>query len=108
MTLTEFMLCVAAVCCSSASQLCVKGASKRVHTLPGVLLLGAGGGLMFVSMLIAVWVLRTLQLSQLVPFAAGAYILVPLGGVAFFGEKVNKSFWFGVSVILLGVLLTLF
>lgn len=108
MTPTEFLLCFAAVCCSSASQLCVKGASKRVRTLFGMLLLGVGGALMLVSMLIAVWVLRTLQLSQLVPFAAGAYILVPLGGVVFFGEKVNKSFWFGVSVILLGVLLTLF
>ncbi|MEN5158182.1 hypothetical protein [Achromobacter spanius] len=63
---------------------------------------------MLVSMLIAVWVLRTLQLSQLVPFAAGAYILVPLGGVVLFAEKVNKSFWFGVGLILFGVLLTLF
>jgi undecaprenyl phosphate-alpha-L-ara4N flippase subunit ArnE len=71
------------------------------------MLLGVSGLLMLFSMLVAVWVLRTIQLSQLVPFAAGAYVLVPLGGRAIFNEQLHPRLWFGVIAIMGGIYLTL-
>jgi undecaprenyl phosphate-alpha-L-ara4N flippase subunit ArnE len=61
---------------------------------------------MMFSMLVAIWVLRTVQLSQLVPFAAGAYIFVPLGSHFFFGENLTPRFWLGVVSIMIGICLT--
>ncbi len=60
---------------------------------------------MLFSMLAAIWVLRTVQLSQLVPFAAGAYVLVPVGSRLFFGEYLLPRFWVGVASIVIGVYL---
>lgn len=84
MTTVELILCIVAVMASSTSQLCIKFASSRISTFSGLSALGAGGILMIFSVLAAIWVLRTVQLSQLVPFASCAYILVPLGGRFFF------------------------
>lgn len=62
---------------------------------------------MLFSILVAIWVLRTVQLSQLMPFAAGAYILVPLGSCLFLGEHLKPRFWLGVASILVGICLSL-
>lgn len=105
MTTFELLLCVVAVMASSASQLCLKFASNRIMTLNGLCTLGAGGLLMLFSILVAIWVLRTIQLSQLMPFAAGAYVLVPFGGRLFFGEYLIPRFWLGVVSIVIGIYL---
>jgi len=101
------MLCVIAVMASSASQLCLKVASSQIRTLTGLSALGIGGLLMLFSMLVAIWVLRTVQLSQIVPFAAGAYILVPVGCCLFFGEHLTPRFWLGVTSIMMGIYLAI-
>jgi drug/metabolite transporter (DMT)-like permease len=106
MTTFELLLCIVAVIASSASQLCLKFASNRIMTFGGLCTLGAGGVLMLFSILVAIWVLRTIQLSQLTPFAAGAYVLVPVGGRLFFGEYLLPRFWLGVVSIMIGVYLT--
>lgn len=106
MTIFELMLCITAVLASSCSQLCIKVASGQIRTFKGFYVLGVGGGLMLFSILAAIWVLRTIQLSQLVPFAAGAYVLVPLGSRLFFGEHLAPRFWVGVTSIIIGVYLT--
>jgi undecaprenyl phosphate-alpha-L-ara4N flippase subunit ArnE len=93
-----------AVVSSSAAQLCIKGAAGRLVSVGGLVLFGISGLLMATSMIVAVCVLRTLSLSQLVPFAAAAYILVPLGGRWVFRENLLPSFWFGVAAIIVGVL----
>lgn len=90
---------------SSTSQLCIKVASTRLGTLKGLCILGVAGLQMLFSMLVAIWVLRTIQLSQLMPFAAGAYILVPLGSHFFFGEQLKPRFWPGVASIMIGICL---
>jgi undecaprenyl phosphate-alpha-L-ara4N flippase subunit ArnE len=69
-------------------------------------LLIVGSILMSFSMVAAIWVLQTLRVSQLIPFAAGAYILVPLGGRLFFKEAVPRRFWLGVMSIIVGIVLT--
>lgn len=75
-------------------------------TFHGLCILGAAGFLMLFSMLVAMWVLRTIQLSQLIPFAAGAYVLVPVGGKLFLGEHLKPQFWLGVVCIMIGISLT--
>ena len=75
-------------------------------TFSGLCTLGVGGLLMLFSILVAIWVLRTIQLSQLTPFAAGAYVLVPVGGRLFFGEYLIPRFWLGVFSIMIGIYLT--
>lgn len=106
MTTVELILCIVAVMASSASQLCIKFASSQIKTFKGLFTLGSGGLLMLFSVLVAIWVLRTVQLSQMVPFAAGAYILVPLGSHFFFGEYLRPRFWLGVTSIMVGICLT--
>lgn len=106
MTVGELSLCLVAVFSSSTSQLCIKMASGTFQTFRGLLLLAISVFLMLFSVLILVWILRTIQLSQVIPFAAAAYILVPLGGQAFFNEHVPPRFWLGVASILVGVYLT--
>lgn len=105
MTLFELSLCILAVCSSSVAQLGLKVAATQGARSRALLLVGASGGMMFFSLLVAVWVLRTIQLSQLIPFAALAYVLVPLLGNRFFGETLDRRFWLGVGLIILGILI---
>ncbi|MDR2925938.1 MAG: hypothetical protein LBU76_08360 [Azoarcus sp.] len=62
---------------------------------------------MLASMLIVVMVLRTVPLSALVPFAALAYVTVPLASMLIFKEVTGKRFWLGTLCIIIGVIFTL-
>lgn len=106
MTAVELSLCLGAVVTSSVSQLCIKTASRQPRTARGLLFLGASGLFMLSSILVVIWVLRTIQLSELLPFAAAAYILVPLGGAMLFNEQLRPRFWLGVASIMVGIFLT--
>lgn len=107
MTAFEFFLCILAVFSSSASQLFIKLASQHPLSTQGLLALSAGGLLMLFSMLVFVWILRSFQLSQVVPFAGGAYVLVPIGSSLFFKDQLRPRFWIGVTLILIGIYLTI-
>ena len=52
------------------------------------------------------WLLQRIPLTTAYPFAALAFVLVPLGGWLFFDESVNLKYVGGVALILSGVLLT--
>ena len=52
------------------------------------------------------WLLQKIPLTTAYPFAALAFVLVPLGGVLFFNESVNLKYIGGVTLILGGVVLT--
>lgn len=52
------------------------------------------------------WLLQKIPLTTAYPFAALAFVLVPLGGWLFFDESVNLKYVGGVSLILAGVILT--
>ena len=105
MTAGEVALCLAAVVSSSASQLCMKAASVAGVPLRRLLLIAVGIGCQLGAVVVAVLVLRTLTLSQLVAFAALAYILVPLGGHFAFGERLTAPFWLGAGLIIGGILI---
>ena len=104
MSLIELLLCIVAVVASSTSQLFIKSVASQGISLKSLYVFGVAGILMLFSIIIAVWVLRTIQLSQLLPFAALAYVLVPLGGNMFFNEYLQPRFWAGVILIVFGVI----
>ena len=104
---SEYILCLTAVVASSASQLCLKVAARDILSVTGAIYVLVASIFMLFSMLVAYWVLREIRLNELVPFAALAYILVPLGGVILIGEEVGPSFWVGSATIIAGILLTI-
>lgn len=107
MSPAELGLCTAAIACSSVSQLFMKGAAMSDARAQRLLRLGVAGGLQLLSIGLAVLALQTLRLSQIVPFAAGTYLLVPLGSRHLFGERLVPLFWVGACFIIVGILLTL-
>lgn len=107
MSPVELGLCVSAIACSSVSQLFMKGAAISDARTQRLLRLGAAGGLQLLSIGLAVLALQTLRLSQIVPFAAGTYLLVPLGGRYLFGERLLPLFWVGAGCIIVGIMFTL-
>lgn len=106
MSPTELGLCLTSLVCSSVSQLFMKGAALPGSSLRRLARLGAAGSLQLLSMGLVVLALQTLPLSQLVPFAAGAYLLVPLGSRQLFGECLHRRFWVGALLIVSGILCT--
>lgn len=105
MTNSEFAMCAMAVLNSSVAQILMKvaagGTSARSYAFLFVSI-----ALQCVSVLFAVLVLRNIALSQLIPFAALAYVLVPMGSSLVFKEQLNLRFWGGSLLIVCGVVLT--
>ncbi|MEH6627072.1 MAG: hypothetical protein V7739_11540 [Motiliproteus sp.] len=106
MTNTELAFCLLCVFCSSSSQLFIKGASLRPSFGKTIFLLGLGVMLQLSSVLFAVMALKTMQLSQLIPFAAMAYLLVPIGSFFVFNERLLPRFWSGSALIVVGIIYT--
>lgn len=53
--------------------------------------------------LLWVWVLQKIELGKVYPFMALAFVLVPLASHFVFGEKFHTSYFVGVGLILVGV-----
>jgi len=104
MTSMELGLCVSAVLSSSISQLFIKASAVQGALGNFITLLGIAAVLQIGSVLLAVVVLQTMNLSQLVSFAAGAYVLVPLFSHFVFGERLLTRFWAGSFLIVMGIL----
>jgi drug/metabolite transporter (DMT)-like permease len=107
MSPAELGICFSCLACSSVSQLFMKGAAISGGHMQRLIRLCAAGSLQLISIGLAVLALQTLRLSQIVPFAAGAYLLVPLGSYRLFGERLRPSFWLGTLLIIFGILCTL-
>jgi uncharacterized membrane protein len=74
----------------------IKSLLTNYHLMGGVALYGVGTVLFIPA-------LKGGELSVLYPFVALAYVWVSLLSVKFLGEKMNKSKWMGIVLILLGV-----
>ncbi len=104
MTTLELLLCCFAVMTSSAAQLCLKSvSSSNGSSARSVATLLVAFLFMGCSVLLVILALRSLPLSRLMTFAAGAYILVPLGSNLLFDEKLTVRFWTGACLIAVGV-----
>ena len=56
--------------------------------------------------LLWVFVLSRLPLTAAMPFVALTFVIVPVIGALLFGERLNLMYWIGVSVIVIGVCVT--
>jgi undecaprenyl phosphate-alpha-L-ara4N flippase subunit ArnE len=103
MTSAELSLCLLSVAGSSASQLLFKAASLQKMRFMFAIRFLSGVALQFSSIILAVLALRTLQLSQIIPFAAASYLIIPLASQAIFGERLRYAFWIGALFIFCGI-----
>lgn len=60
-----------------------------------------------VTSLVWVWGLQKVELSQVYPFMALSFILVPLGSYFFLGEQLQPQYFLGVAIIIVGILVVL-
>jgi len=107
MPIAEISLLLLAVLCSSTGQIAFKLAAMSRMLSRNVLFCAIGIAFMLVSVGICAALLQTMALSALVPFAALAYITTPLAALLIFKESVNRRFWLGTLLVVIGVMLTL-
>lgn len=70
---------------------------------PWVLSAFLAGG---ISLLIWMMALNKFSISYAYPFVSLSFLLVVLGGVLLFGEKISVQGWIGLVLIIMGVSLT--
>jgi drug/metabolite transporter (DMT)-like permease len=104
---SELGFCLSSLACSTASQICMKSATSLSRLASFLAVLGAAVALQVTSVVLVVLALRTLQISQLIPFAAAAYVLVPIAALVLFNERLLPRFWVGALCIVSGIVLTL-
>ncbi|WP_326902116.1 hypothetical protein P8F81_07840 [Kosakonia cowanii] len=54
-----------------------------------------------------IWVLQKIELGKAYPFMALAFVLVPVGSHFLLGERFNLTYFFGVALIMVGIIITL-
>lgn len=54
-----------------------------------------------------VWILQKIELGRVYPLMALAFVLVPLGSHIIFGERFQPQYFFGVSLIMVGIFVTM-
>jgi multidrug transporter EmrE-like cation transporter len=59
-----------------------------------------------VSILLWIWILGRVPLSQAYPWMSLGVILVPLVGQFVFGENIRPIFWGGAALIVAGIVMT--
>lgn len=95
-----------------AGQLLFKAAADRAPVLTGWADLPSllGQPLLWLALvlyglatLLWIYLLQRVPLSQAYPFAALAFVLVPLGAAALFGERLSSAQIFGSALIVAGI-----
>lgn len=69
-----------------------------------ILVLGSAIALYGVTTLAWVWVLQKLDLGRIYPLTALAFVLVPLASHFVFGERFQTQYFFGIALIIAGIL----
>lgn len=54
-----------------------------------------------------VWVLQKVDLGKVYPLMALAFVFVPVGSYFLFGERFHIHYFFGVVLILIGIMVTI-
>lgn len=62
--------------------------------------------LYMIATVLWVWILNHLPLKQAYPLNALGFVLIPLVAYFFFTESLNLGYWIGITLIVIGVLLT--
>jgi drug/metabolite transporter (DMT)-like permease len=89
------------------------GVSIRGVPIHEALLVVLRQPLFYVSLLIYgcatllwIWILSRVPLSQAYPWVALTIFLVAIFGWCFFGERPSPAFWFGLVLVMIGVVIT--
>ncbi|NOT84761.1 MAG: 4-amino-4-deoxy-L-arabinose-phospho-UDP flippase [Methylococcaceae bacterium] len=53
-----------------------------------------------------IWVLQKVELGKVYPLMALAFVLVPIGSHFIFGERFQPQYFAGITLIILGILIT--
>lgn len=56
--------------------------------------------------LVWIWLLQKADLGRIYPIQALAFLLVPVGSYIFFGERFHPQYFFGLALIIFGIVLT--
>jgi drug/metabolite transporter (DMT)-like permease len=105
------MAAVMIVVTISAGQILFKLAAERLRasdgqlTLPIFSIVALSLVLYGAATLAWIWMLQYYPLSRIYPLMALSFILVPLGGLLIFGERLTLSFAGGTLLLLAGLLL---
>lgn len=104
------VLCVVGI---AAGQILFKLASHALGPRTNVLALISspyligGCALYAAATLTWIWLLSRVELSQAYPFMALSFVIVPLLSMVFLDEHVDYRYWFGIALIVAGIVLTL-
>ena len=100
------LICVFGIACGRilfkicASSLARSGTFFELRTLA---LLFSALALYGVTTIAWIWVLQKIELNRAYPLMALAFVLVPIGGYLFLGEKITYQYLFGVVLIMCGI-----
>ena len=95
----------------SMGQLLFKLAAERISANGGHLSISAlmvvalSLGIYGVATLGWIWILQWYPLSRIYPLMALSFVLVPLGGMLMFEERLTLSFFAGTALLLIGLLI---
>ena len=70
-----------------------------------VVTLGSAFALYGVATIGWVWVLQKIELGRAYPLMALAFVLVPIGSHIFLGERFQPQYFFGVTMIMTGIII---
>lgn len=62
-------------------------------------------GVLFYAVPVLIWIylLKSIDVSYLQPLFASIYVITPLFAKYFLGEELNPIKWFGIGIIILGI-----
>lgn len=63
-------------------------------------------GLYGLTSLAWIWALQHIDLGRAYPLMALAFVLVPLGSHVFLGEHFRRQYFFGVIIMIIGIIIT--
>lgn len=110
--MATYIVAFLCVCGLAVGQILFKLSANLFNTSDTVLSLKPMGALFSAVMLYGitslawVWVLQRIQLGKVYPLMALAFVFVPLASYFLFGERFSSAYYFGVLMIILGVVLT--
>jgi drug/metabolite transporter (DMT)-like permease len=58
-----------------------------------------------ITTIVWIWVLQKVELGKVYPLMALAFVLVPLGSYWFLGERFQPQYFFGVTLIVIGIII---
>lgn len=88
----------------SAISLQKSGSFFEIKTL---LIMGAAFALYGITTIAWIWVLQKIELGKAYPLMALAFALVPIGSHIFLGERFQVQYFFGVALIMAGIIIAL-